>query len=274
MCECINGIPNGTTSSTDPAGALIASGKYSPTKISQAREMGTTEKERAMVIIDFFTNTQQLPIEVGIGVAGVWSAESNIKTWVFNKEEHDNGYAYKNKHAPDAKKFTYGGQTFYYDQANMMKFGYGKGLAQWSWERNFKFRDWYNGAGGSSYRQGGPSAIDANGAEITATTVAAQTAFAWEEMQERTGEFMSVINEIRSHPATNEVEFNNNVTKVVDAVLRGFENGGTKKMASTAQIDKYTWDGGYSGAMKKRVSRALGIAQEVKGDYSQLSYLG
>ena len=75
MCECINGIPNGTTSSTDPAGALIASGKYSPTKISQAREMGTTEKERAMVIINFFTNTQQLPIEVGIGVAGVWSAE-------------------------------------------------------------------------------------------------------------------------------------------------------------------------------------------------------
>ena len=273
MSECTNGVTNTSTSTTDPAGAVIAANDYSPTKISNATERGTTEKQRAQKIIDFFLN-KGLPIEVGIGVAGVWSAESNIKTWVYNKNEHSDGYAFRDKHAPNADKFTYKGQTYYTDQANMMKFGYGKGLAQWSWSRNFKFRDWFNNEASSADKQDTAfSRMDEWGANITGTSVITQTAFAWKEMQERTGEFMSAINEVRSHPATNKTEFNHNVTKIVDAVLRGFENGGTKKMATTAQIDKYTWDGGYSGAMKKRVSRALGVAEEVKNDYSQLSYL-
>ena len=127
MSESTNGVTNTSTSTTDPAGAVIAANDYSPTKISNATERGTTEKQRAQKIIDFFLN-KGLPIEVGIGVAGVWSAESNIKTWVYNKNEHSDGYAFRDKHAPNADKFTYKGQTYYKDQANMMKFGYGKVL--------------------------------------------------------------------------------------------------------------------------------------------------
>lgn len=43
------------------------------------------------------------------------------------------------------------------------------------------------------------------------------------------------------------------VTEAVDAVLRGYENGGNGAFASVAQIDKYTWCGGYTGAMNTRV---------------------
>lgn len=43
------------------------------------------------------------------------------------------------------------------------------------------------------------------------------------------------------------------VVSAVDAVLRGYENGGNGTLASQAQIDRYTWCGGYAGAMKTRV---------------------
>ena len=161
---------NGITSSATPAEVVVENKEYTPSKISNAQDHGTTEKDRAKIIINFFKG-KGLPIEVGIGVAGVWSAESHIKTWVYNKAEHDNGYAYKDIHAPNAKTFTYKGQTYYKDQANMMAFGYGKGLAQWSWSRTFKFRDWYNSSAGEPYRSGGPATMDKNGADITGTTV-------------------------------------------------------------------------------------------------------
>jgi hypothetical protein len=162
----------------------------------------------------------------------------------------------------------------------MMKFGYGKGIAQWSWSRNLKFRDWYNSH--NAVKTDGLNQMDDDAANITATTITTQTAFAWLEMQERTGEFMTVINEVNENSvtkitgATNDKKkavFNENIVKVVDAVLRGYENGSKTKMASTSQIDNYTWSGGYSGSMKTRVSRALGVAEAVKNDYNDLSFL-
>lgn len=267
--SCENGIPGGAASTSTPAGEMAASGNYPSVKSN------STTLSRAETIVQFALDNG-LPIEFGIGLAGVWAAESEIRTDVYNKDEHRDGYAYRNKHAPNADKFTYKGQTYYKDQANMMKFGYGKGLAQWSWSRNFEFRDWYNGSEGSRYRSGGPSTMDENAANITATTVLAQTAFAWHEMQKRTGEFTQAINEIKTKhtkPSQNEPQFKANITTAVDAVLRGFENGGTKKMASTAQIDRYTWDGGYSGAMKKRVGRAIGIYEDLKKNGKFPEYL-
>ena len=268
MC-CTNDIPYSAAPSENEATALAVSGDYTPTKISNARDHGTTEIERAKEIIDFFLSKGK-PIEFGIAVAGVWGAESGIKSWNYNRAEQSNGYAFKDKHAPNADKFTYGGKQYYKDAANMMKFGYGKGLAQWSWSRNLKFRDWYR-----SGADGKPTAglsMDDWGANITGTSVTTQTAFAWKEMQERTGEFMTTVNGI-SHvsPVSNKQQFDQNIITGVDAVLRGFENGGNKSMASTKQIDKYTWDGGYKGAMKKRVERALGIYEKLKenGDYQQ-----
>lgn len=258
MC-CQNGIPGGSISSPDSAGELISGRQYP----SMGSNMSTLDM--AKVIIQFCKDNG-LPVEFGIGLAGVWAAESNIKTDIYNKAEHNNGFAYKNKHAPNAEKFSYGGQTYYKDQANMMKFGYGKGLAQWSWSRNFKFRDWYN-SGADGYKTPGLNTMDTNAANITATTVETQTAFAWKEMQERTGQFMSVVNSLKEGHVSyteNEEKFKANITTAVDAVLRGFENGSAKNMASTKQIDKYTWDGGYSGAMKKRVGRAIGFYEELK----------
>lgn len=263
--SCTNGIPGGVVDSPDVAGEMAATNNYPSVKAP------TDLLGRAMVIIDFAL-ANGLPIEFGIGLAGVWAAESEIKSDVYNKSEHRDGYAFKDKHAPNADKFTYKGNTYYKDQANMMKFGYGKGLAQWSWSRNFEFRDWYNSSAAAQYRSGGPATMDENAANITATTVAAQTAFAWHEMSKRDGEFLTAVNGIQTVNASqNEAQFKANITTAVDAVLRGFENGGKNKMASTKQIDKYTWDGGYSGAMKKRVGRAVGIYEKLKegGYYPQ-----
>lgn len=46
------------------------------------------------------------------------------------------------------------------------------------------------------------------------------------------------------------------VVQATDAVLRGYENGGNGTFASIEQINKYTWCGGYKGAMQTRCSYA------------------
>lgn len=261
---CNNNIEGSNVQSTDAAGDVmqdIVGGNYTPTKMSGSKDPnGKTEIQRAQEIIDFFRD--KLPLEFGIAVAGVWSAESGIKNWNYNKAEQTNGYAFSDKYAPNADKFNYKGQTFYKDRATMTRFGYGKGLAQWSWSRNLKFRDWYRAGADGNTTPG--VTMDDNASAITATSVTTQTAFAWKEMQERTGEFMGVVNYIKDHPAQRGTkEFENNIVLAVDAVLRGFENGGVKKMATKKFMDNYKWDGGYKGAMKKRVERALGIYKEL-----------
>lgn len=261
---CNNNIEGSNIQSTDAAGDVmqdIGNGNYTPTKMSGSKDPnGKTEIDRAREIIAFFNG--KLPLEFAIAVAGVWSAESGIKNWNYNREEQSNGYAYKNKYAPNADKFNYKGQTFYKDRATMTRFGYGKGLAQWSWSRNLKFRDWYRAGADGNTTPG--VTMDDNASAITATSVTTQTAFAWKEMQERTGEFMETVNRIKNNPAQQGTpEFENNIVLAVDAVLRGFENGGVKKMATKEFMDKYKWDGGYKGAMKKRVERALGIYKEI-----------
>ena len=49
----------------------------------------------------------------------------------------------------------------------------------------------------------------------------------------------------------------------------------SRKMLSYALMpsDKYTWSGGYFGAMKTRVSRALGVAEALKSKYEELENL-
>ena len=271
MC-CENGIPGGTISSPDAAGEMIAKEcGYTPTALTNEVSKGTTQKDRARDVIEFFKSIIQpesAAVEIGIGVAGVWLAESGIKTWKYNSSEAKDGYAFKNKHAPDADTFNYKGKKYYKDQASMMQFGYGKGVAQWSWSRNFKFRDWYNSSQG--VKTEGIPTMDENASGITGTSVTTQTAFAWKEMSERTGEFMDVINGIIEHPAESKDEYIIHIINVVDAVLRGFENGDKLKMASKKQIDKYTWSGGYSGSMKKRVSGALGVGEALKDEYPDI----
>ena len=263
--SCNNGIPGDAFHSVEEA----IGWDYTPTKMGPEKDKDNrTQTERASDIVRFFKG-KEIPIEFGIAVAGVWSAESGIKNWRYNNAEHENGYAYKNKIAPNAETIKYNGNTYYKDKNSMMAWGYGKGLAQWSWTRNFKFRDWYNGNGQDVVTTPNLNSMDQNAANITATSVSTQTAFAWKEMQERTGEFMDVVKYIIQNPANDKETFKKNVVLCVDAVLRGFENGGTKCMASTKQIDKYTWSGGYFGAMKTRVSRALGVAEALKSKYQR-----
>ena len=286
MC-CQNEIPSGAAGTTDVAGKMIADGKnssettYTPTKIPEE------QANRAKDVINFFTSEGPglpgLTIEIGIGIAGIWSAESGIDPTKYNAAERKDGYAFKNTHAPNAKTFKYpntkNGTEYYMDQATMMKFGYGKGIAQWSWSRNLKFRDWYN----SGNAEPGLPKMDVDAANITATSIATQTAFAWKEMSERTGEFLTTLSKVAENSVTKmtgatkeekKAVFNENVTKVVDAVLRGYENGSRTKMASVKQMNAYSWSGGYSGSMKTRVSRALGIAEALKDFYyEELSFL-
>ncbi len=274
---CTNGIPYGIGTSTDPAGDLWTGKNYTPRALSKAKDKDDkTEKDRAKIIVDFFSGKKfnetgsTLPKEFGYAVAGVWSAESNISPWSFNPDEQENGYAFRNVHAPNAKTFEYGGTTYYMDQANMMKFGYGKGLAQWSWSRVLKFRDWYNSSEGT--KTPGVDMDDCASA-ITATSVTTQTAFAWKEMQERTGEFKKQIESIETaDPNTDKEKFDRNIILAVDAILRGYENGGKATMRTPhgdgkkdkKGMDSYTWDGGYEGALRKRVEKALGVYEALK----------
>lgn len=48
----------------------------------------------------------------------------------------------------------------------------------------------------------------------------------------------------------------NDPVGATDAVLRGYENGGNGTLASIAQMNKYTWCGGYVGAMNTRAGFA------------------
>ena len=267
--SCENGIPGGAASTSTPAGTMAASGNYPSIKPKASTASNGEEVVRVMLENGY-------PIEFAIGLAGVFAAESEINPAAYNNEEKANGFSYRDKHAPDAQTFTYKGQKYYMDQANMMKFGYGKGIAQWSWSRNLSFRDWYNGSGGSQYRRGGPSSIDTDAEDIIKTTLAAQTGFALYELNQRSGKLRQAIQEIRDNhttPSQDEQKFKANITKAVDAALRGFENGTETAMASVSAIDKYKWAGGYEGSMKTRVGKAMGLYESFKKNGKFPEYL-
>jgi hypothetical protein len=265
--SCTNEIPYGSGIPSDTLEPVMLDNTYRPDKLSSKVEHGKTELERAYEILDFFSGKTidgtALPIEFALAVCGVWGAESHISTWRHNDDEMTRGGGVAGVHAPDAGTFTYNGQKYYKDQANMMKFGYGKGVAQWSWDRVLSFRDWYRGTGGE---------MDDWGANITGTSVETQTAFAWKEMQERTGEFKTAIKSVVHKPASSQEEgFKNNIIFCVDAVLRGFENGSKAKMRSVESMNAYK--GGYKGGMLSRVNRALGIYEEIKNNPRYTSWL-
>lgn len=104
--------------------------------------------------------------------------------------------------------------------------GYGAGIAQWSNQRKF------------------------NVMRMMKTSQPIET---WPlEMQ-----LNAAVKELRT-PFINKLKNCNSIEQSVDLVLRGYENGGggSGPLASVAQINKYTWDGGYAGAMAKRVGYA------------------
>lgn len=270
--SCENGIPYGTGPSEEAIGAIAAETEYAPKKVEEDRggAENKTLEERAEDVIDFFLS-KDFSIEFAIGVAGVWVQESRIEPWNFNQREHDTGGNYRGKHGQTRRSFNFGGKVYFYTEENMKLFGYGKGLAQWSWDRVFKFRDWYNGAGGTKTQ--GLSTMDEYGVEITATSMNTQLNFAWLEMQERRGEFMKTARGIQHvSQQTNPEKFKENIKVAVDAITRGYENGSNNTMASVDAMNSYS--GNYWGIdFKVRYEYALGIYEKIKDSSRYAQYL-
>ena len=260
--SCENGVPYGTGPSKDEIGAIEAKINYTPTKVPDS------VITRAISILQFFKG--KTPAEFGLAVAGVWGCESGIDTTRYNRGEQSNG-GRVNGVTASSSKFTYNGTTYEKTEETMRRFGYGKGLAQWTWDRPLKFRDWYNGEAG--VKTPGVSVIDENASAITATSVSTQTAFAWKEMQDRKGEFMRTVNGIiHVDHKTKTGEYKENIKKCVDAVTRGFENGSNANFASVSAMDKYSGD--YWGVdFKKRYEYALGIYEKIKDNPEYQEYL-
>lgn len=259
--SCKNNVPYGTGPSRDEIGALEAKINYTPTKVPDS------VITRAIPILQFFKG--KTPAEFGLAVAGVWGCESGIDSTRYNKGEQSNG-GRVNGVTTSTNTFTYKGTKYEKTEETMRKFGYGKGLAQWTWDRPLKFRDWYNGGGVPT-----PSlpTMDENASAITATSVSTQTAFAWVEMQERSGEFMSTVNNITHADHKTETEkYKENIKKCVDAVTRGFENGSNAKFANVSDMNRYSGD--YWGVdFKKRYEYAIGIYEKIKDNPDYQQYL-
>lgn len=257
MC-CENGIPYGSGPEIKDVSSAVAKADYAPT------DVGKDASQRGKEVILFFKN-KGLPVEIGFAFAGVWGAESGIKTWNFNKEEQTKGGYWAGKYS-ETKKFEIEGVTYHYSQEVMQKFGYGKGVAQWSWDRPLKFRIWYNTKATEAEKTPGMPTMDKYASGITATCATSQIGFAWYECSQRTGELKRTFDSIQTAEPGSE-KFRQNMIVAVDAVLRGFENGSTKSMASVQKMNEgYAKAGGYDRAMENRVSWALGLYEKLKDD--------
>lgn len=118
--------------------------------------------------------------------------------------------------------------------------GYGRGLAQWSNERPFDFAKWHEKNYGE-YLTPEYAGIDK------------QLEFAWHEMNQRPA-FMKAIQAAKT------------VEEATDVTIRGYENGGSRKLATPADINGHegyqaTGDN-YTKMMEARVPRGLKIYQQ------------
>lgn len=118
--------------------------------------------------------------------------------------------------------------------------GYGRGLAQWSNERPFDFAKWHEKNYGE-YLTPEYAGIDK------------QLEFAWHEMNQRPA-FMKAIQAAKT------------VEEATDVTIRGYENGGSRKLATPADINGHegyqaTGDN-YTKMMEARVPRSLKIYQQ------------
>ena len=257
--SCENGIPYGTGPSKEAIGAVEAKVKYTPVDVP------SSAVPNAEAVIDFFlAKDDTLPIEFCIAVTGVFGAESGIVPKKFNKQEQTSGGSYNGRHEPGQKTFKYGGKEYGYSEETMRKFGYGKGLAQWTWARPLEFRDWYNNNASPSEKTSGVDRIDENASAITSTSINTQCSFAWREMSLRSGGFMKTIRSVTHVSHTSDPDgFKNNIKVCVDAITRGYENGSTNAMASVEFMNKYSGD--YWGIdFRKRYEWALGVYEKIK----------
>lgn len=233
----------------------------------------TTEPDRIKQVVAFFKDNTDVPAEFAIAVAGVWSAESHVAPWRYNSPEKNNGGNFAGV-SPGTKGETFDGKKYNYNEENMKLFGYGKGVAQWSWTRNLKFAEWYNSSSG--VKTSGVE-MDKYGSAIVKTNMTTQTAYAWLEMSNRMkNEFKRIVDTVKANHADPSEDFNlfqENIILSVDAVLRGFENGSSGKFASEKQMNGYKADGGYLGSLKRRVGGAMSAYEVIKSDSSFAEYL-
>lgn len=119
----------------------------------------------------------------------------------------------------------------------------GQGIAQWTWGRVKEFRDWHKSRYGSD-------------AYPMDTNLNTQVDYALYDMSKRS-KLMQVL------------RTSQNVQEVVDAVLRGYENGGFSSFADIPTINRlYARGGGYEGLMRGRMKHtgdALDILRNSSG---------
>ena len=276
--SCKNNITG--TKPTDPNGVLdnvLDTRKYIDWPLEKKTGPdGTKEEDRLRQVVRFFKdNHSDIPAEFAIAVAGVWSAECHIAPWRCNVSERDRGGTAAGKHGVTKKFETFKGVTYYYNEENMKQFGYGKGVAQWSWTRNLQFADWYNTVAPGNVKTPNLPTLDTNGNDILKTNMTTQTAFAWSEMEKRMrGDFLESIENIKTNsvsPVSNWSEYEKNIILGVDTVLRGFENGGGGNFATPEQMDSYKH--GYAYGLKQRIGGAMSVYNVLKDDQEFKSYL-
>ena len=245
-----------------------------PLETKKGKDGKTTEADRIKQVVRYFMEKTDMPSEFAIAVAGVWSAESHVAPWRYNSTERDRGGNFIGI-SPGSRYELFGGEKYFYNEQNMKLFGYGKGVAQWSWTRNLKFAEWYNGASGVKTEN--LPTMDKYGSDIIKTDMTTQTAYAWLEMSARMkNEFKNIIDKVKSNHVNPDEDFNlfqENIMVSVDVVLRGFENGAGGKLASESQMNKYKADGGYLGSLRRRVGGAMAAYDVIKSDPDFASYL-
>lgn len=103
---------------------------------------------------------------------------------------------------------------------------YGRGLCQWSLGRNDAFRDFYHAKYGKM--------IWANEASVND-----QLEFALQERSQRTA-LLNRIDEIKEQLNSGKISKQQAAVLASDAYRRGFENGSSRALASSKQMDAYT----------------------------------
>jgi hypothetical protein len=113
---------------------------------------------------------------------------------------------------------------------------YGRGIAQWSNERIDQFAKWHESKYGKK--------LPPNEVELEK-----QLEYVWKEMQERPA-FMKAMKDSTT------------VFDATDVMMRGFENGGPKSLASEELINETYPKDPYNNQMKNRLPRALAIFEK------------
>lgn len=212
--EKVKAYANGTN---NPSIVEVKTGPDLIQKSSNANRL-SDRSQRIIYVNDWLTKNTNFTPEQIAGIIGVLLAESQLKPEIFNKME---AAKWTGKHA----------------------YKYGRGIAQWSLDRNKDFMKWYRDNYGK------------DGVYPNQTDMDTQLRFMLHEMNQRKAFMKHMIN--AKDPVT-----------AADIMLRGFENGGYNKLASPQKLDEYAkvGSGNYAKLLKDRSKYSLEAFKVISGN--------